>query len=81
MVKKEDKVCEKAQSKNQSLDIWRLALNNSQAIEVGTFGEIFSNQLTAFNEHIGNICKPRIPTALLQVLLTKRCTFGDKKKG
>lgn len=77
---KEDKACEKTQSKNQSLEIRRLALNNSQVIEVGTFKEIFSDPLTALDKPTSNTGNPNIPTAPLEAPLTGRRTLSDKKK-
>lgn len=79
-VEKEDKACKKTRSKNQSLDIKRLALNNSQAIEVGTFREIFSDPPTALDEPRGNTGEPSTPTAPLEALLTGKRPFSDKKK-
>ena len=46
---KEDKARKKTWSKNRSLNIRRLALNNNQVIEVGTFRDILSDPPTAFN--------------------------------
>lgn len=80
MAEKEDKACEKTRSKNQTLDIRRLALNNSRAIEVGIFGEIFSDLSTAFNESTSNIGNISISTAPLKTPLTERSTVNDKKK-
>lgn len=58
----------------------RLALNNSQAIEVGTFRKIFSNPLTTFNKHIGNTSKPSTLIASLPILLTEKRILGNKKR-
>lgn len=77
---KEDKACKKTRSKNQFLDIRRLALNNSQAIEVGTFREILSDPPTALNEPTSNIGDPSTPTAPLEAPLTGRRTLSDKKQ-
>lgn len=76
----ENKIYKKAQSKDQSRDIRRLALNNSQAIEVGTFQKFFSDPLTAFDEYTNNTSKPSILKAPLQALLSRKRTFSDKKK-
>ena len=77
---KEDKAREKTRSKNQSLDIRRLALNNSQAIEVGTFREILSDPPTALDELTSDTGDPSTPTAPLEAPLTGRRTLSNKKK-
>ena len=76
---KKNKAHKKTQSKNQSLDIRRLALNNSQAIEVGTFREIFSDPPTAFNKSTSNTGNPSTSTAPLKAPLTEKRIFSDKK--
>lgn len=47
LIKMQNKTCKKAQSKNQSIGIRRLALSNSKAVELGTFKNVFSNPATA----------------------------------
>lgn len=46
LVEKQDKVYEKTRAKNQTIDIRRLALNNSQTMEIGAFKKILSDPLT-----------------------------------
>ena len=77
---KKNKARKKTRSKNQSLDIRRLALNNSQAIEIGNFREILSDPPTALDEPRNDTGDPSIPTAPLEAPLTGRRTLSDKKK-
>lgn len=46
LVEKQDKVCEKTRAKNQTIDIRRLVLSNSQTMEIEAFKEILSDPLT-----------------------------------
>lgn len=55
-------------------------MNNSQAIEVGTFREILSDLPTALNEPTGNTGDPSTLMAPLEAPLTGRRTLSDKKK-
>lgn len=55
--KKEDKEPKKTWSKNYFLNIRRLALNNSQAIEVDIFKKILLDLLTTPNKYINNVGK------------------------
>lgn len=78
---KEDKARKKAQSKNQSLDIRRLARNNSHGVEVCTFRNILSNLIddpTSTGEPVGKPVTPIIP--YLDVLRTVRRSFDQKAK-
>lgn len=65
----------KAQS--QFLDIRRLALNNSQVVEVSIFRNIFSDLPMATDKLV---TENTAESALLKILLAARHTFSDKKK-
>lgn len=55
-------------------------MNNSQAIEVGTFRDIFSDPPNALDEPTSNTGDPSISTAPLEAPLTGKHTLSDKKK-
>lgn len=55
-------------------------MNNSQAIEVGTFREIFLDPSTIPNKLISNTGNLSILTAFLEAPSTERRTFSNKKK-
>ena len=79
LAEKQDKAREKARTKGQtSLDIRRLAMNNRQAVEVGTFKDILSDPPMATNEtDEGENAEKTAPN---EVPLAVRRTLSDKKK-
>lgn len=80
---KEGKVYKKAWNKNQSLDIMRLALNNSQTIKVGTFKDILSNLSIAsdiLDMPTSHTSEPSTPLVSLKTLFIAKHILSDKKK-
>lgn len=64
---KEVKACEKAQNKNQSLEIRGLVLNNNHIVKVGTFRDIL---LDCIDKPIGHIYKPTGKSTSKPVIFT-----------
>lgn len=80
---KESKVHKKVWSKNQLLDIRRLALNNSQVVEVDIFKNILSDPSTTsylLNKLTSYTDKLSIPLVPLKAPMIAKHTLSDKKK-
>lgn len=79
-IEKETKIYKKTQSKNHSLNFRKLALNNSQIIEVGIFREIIFDLLITFNKFTSDTGNLSTSTVFLEARLIENHIFSNKKK-
>lgn len=84
--KKEVKAYGKARSKNQSLDIRRLALNTSHVVENGTCSDIFINSINELIRYINKLTSNSTnesvisTTVYLELLRTVKRSLDIKAK-